>query len=145
MLAPTLAPNSRLSPGKGVLTPGVKLDIPENLQVGAYSGCRLHNKNNIGPCQSVLAAAATFYGDGGDKYSPECWGVSPPQQRDAVMGAALPVSFRGWYAGKHRLPFVFLSWLCFMCFVVALFSSGWPLNLSHNSEITTLYSNQRYF
>lgn len=109
-------PNSRLSPGKGVPTPGVKLDIPENLQVGAYSGCRLHNKNNIGRCQSVPAAAATFYGDGGDKYSREHWGISRPQQRNTFMGAALPVSIRAWYAGKHRLPFVFLFWPCHICF-----------------------------
>lgn len=65
------APKFQTSPGKCGLTPGVKLDIPQNLQVGAYSGCGLHNKNNIGPCHSVPAAATTFYGDGGDKYSRE--------------------------------------------------------------------------
>lgn len=66
------APKFQTFPGKCGLTPGVKLDIPQNLQVGAYSGCGLHNKNNIGPCHSVPAAATTFYGDGGDKYSREC-------------------------------------------------------------------------
>lgn len=82
------SPKFQTFPGKCGPTPGVKLDIPENLQVGAHSGCGVHNKNNIGPCQSVPAAAATFYGDGGVKYSQECWGTSPPQQRNAFRGAA---------------------------------------------------------
>lgn len=89
--APTLAAKPQIPdfPRKMWSDPRRKsLLSQKNLQVGASSGCGLHNKNNIGPGQSVPAAAATFYGDGGDKYSRACWGISPPQQRSAFRGAA---------------------------------------------------------
>ena len=88
--APTLAAKPQIPDflRKMCPTPGVKLDIPENPQVGACSGCGLHNKNNIGPWQSVPAAATAFYGDGGDKYSQECWEISPPQQPNAFRGGS---------------------------------------------------------
>lgn len=52
--------------------------------------CGLHNKNNIGPCQSVQAAVTTFYGEGGDKYSREqSWEASQLPQCNTFMGAGL--------------------------------------------------------
>lgn len=86
----------------------VKVDIPADLQVGAYSAVVYTTEIILALARVSQATVTAFYGEGGDKYSWEqSWGASQLPQCNTFMGAGLD-QWALMSAGKHRAMFCFV-------------------------------------